>query len=80
VIYDLAAQKLPSVGDCIVVNRQWMNAHKDVTPDYPVVNAALFGDAVEQLSVQNDKIKSFDLNSMLDNEFVQSAMERKIGP
>jgi NitT/TauT family transport system substrate-binding protein len=129
VIYDLAAQKLPSVGDCIVVNRQWMNAHKDVmqrymdsivqaialskknkeqslpvlgkylqnddqralgvtydffvgtvTPDYPVVNAALFGDAVEQLSAQNDKIKSFDLNSMLDNEFVQSAQQRKVGP
>jgi NitT/TauT family transport system substrate-binding protein len=129
VIYDLAAQKLPSVGDCIVVNRQWMNAHKDVmqrymdsivqaialskknkeqslpvlgkylqnddqralgvtydffvgtvTPDYPVVNAALFSDAVEQLSAQNDKIKSFDLNSMLDNEFVQSAQQRKVGP
>jgi NitT/TauT family transport system substrate-binding protein len=129
VIYDLAAQKLPSVGDCIVVNRQWMNANKDVmqrymdsivqaialskknkeqalpvlgkylqnddqralgvtydffvgtvTPDYPTVNAALFDDAVEQLSAQNDKIKSFDLNSMLDNEFVQRAMERKVGP
>jgi NitT/TauT family transport system substrate-binding protein len=129
VLYDLAAQKLPSVGDCIVVNRQWMNAHQDVmqkyvdsivqaialskknkeqslpvlgkylqnddqralgvtydffvgtvTPDYPSVNPALFGDAVEQLSAQNDKIKSFDLNSILDNEFVQSAMQRKVGP
>jgi NitT/TauT family transport system substrate-binding protein len=128
VIYDLAAQKLPSVGDCIVVNRQWLNGHKDVmqrymdsivqsialskknkeqslpvlgkylqnddqralgvtydffvgtvTPDYPVVKAELFGDAIEQLSAQNDKIKSFDLNSILDNEFVQSAMDRKVG-
>ncbi|MBV8719793.1 MAG: ABC transporter substrate-binding protein [Chloroflexi bacterium] len=129
VLYDLAAQKLPSVGDCIVVNRQWMNAHKDVmqryidsivqaialskknkeqsipvlgkylqnddpralgvtydffvgtvTPDYPVVKAELFGDAIEQLGAQNDKIKSFDVNSILDNEFVQSAMDRHVGP
>ena len=51
-----------------------------VTPDYPVVSADLWGDAVQQLGAQNDKIKSFDLNSMLDKEFVQSAMDRKVGP
>jgi NitT/TauT family transport system substrate-binding protein len=128
VLYDLAAQKLPSVGDCIVVNRGWMNAHKDVlqtyidsivesiafskknkdatlpvlgkylqnddrralgvtydffvgsvTPDYPVVKQDLFGDAIEQLSAQNDKIKSFNVTSILDNEFVQSAVDRKVG-
>jgi len=129
VLYDLAAQKLPSVGDCIVVKRDFLNAHKDVvqryidsivqaiayskknkeatipilgkylqnddqralgvtydffvgsvTPDYPVVKADLFGDAIQQLGAQNDKIKSFDLNSILDNEFVQSAQERHVGP
>jgi NitT/TauT family transport system substrate-binding protein len=128
VIYDLAAQKLPSVGDCIVVQRAWLNANREVvqryidsivqaialsrrdkaqavpvlgkylhtedqralgvtydffvgnvTPSYPVVDPALFGDAIEQLSATNDKIKSFDLNSMLDNSFVQSAMDRKLG-
>jgi NitT/TauT family transport system substrate-binding protein len=129
VLYDLAAQKLPSVGDCIVVNRQWLNNNKDVaqryidsivqaialskknkeqalpvlakylqnndqralsvtydffvgsvTPDYPVVKADLFADAIEQLGAQNDKIKSFDVNGILDNEFIQSAMDRHVGP
>jgi hypothetical protein len=46
---------------------------------YPVVDPALFGDAVEQLAATNDKIKSFDLNSILDNSFVQSAMDRHVG-
>jgi ABC-type nitrate/sulfonate/bicarbonate transport system substrate-binding protein len=129
VLYDLAAQKLPSVGDCIVVNRQWLNNNNDVaqryidsivqaialskknkeqalpvlakylqnndqralsvtydffvgsvTPDYPVVKADLFADAIEQLGAQNDKIKSFDVNGILDNEFIQSAMDRHVGP
>jgi NitT/TauT family transport system substrate-binding protein len=129
VIYDLAAQKLPSVGDCIVVQRQYLNNNKEViqryidsivesiayskankeqalpvlskylnnddqraigvtydffvgsvTPDYPDVKADLFGDAVEQLGASNDKIKSFNLSSILDNEFVQSAHDRHIGP
>ena len=51
----------------------------NVTPQYPVVDPALFGDAVEQLAATNDKIKSFDLNSILDNSFVQSAMDRHVG-
>ena len=129
VLYDLAAQKLPSVGDSIVVRREWLNANHDVmqryidsivqaialskkdkeqslpvlskylknddqramsvtydffvgtvTPDYPVVTADLWGDAVQQLGAQNDKINSFDLSSMLDNTFVKSAMDRKVGP
>jgi len=128
VIYDLAAQKLPSVGDCIVVQRSYLSGNKEVlqryidsiveaiayskknkteslpvlgkylntddqrglsatydffvgnvTPDYPMVSANLWSDAVDQLGAQNDKIKSFDLNSILDNEFVQSAMDRKVG-
>jgi hypothetical protein len=44
------------------------------------VRADLFSDAVTQLSAQNEKIKGFDLNSILDNEFVQSARDRKVGP
>jgi NitT/TauT family transport system substrate-binding protein len=128
VIYDLAAQRLPSVGDSIVVQRAWLNANQDVaqryidsivqaiaaskqnkeqsipvlqkylknddpralgvtydffvgtvTPQYPVVRADLFGDAVEQLSATNDKIKTFDLNKILDNQYVQSAIDRKVG-
>src|SRR5579859_3616503 len=129
VIYDLAAQKLPSVGDCIVVQRQWMMNNKEVaqryidsivetialskktkeqslpvlskylnnddqralgvtydffvgsvTPDYPDVKADLFGDAITLLGANNDQIKSFNLPSILDNEFVQSARDRHVGP
>jgi ABC-type nitrate/sulfonate/bicarbonate transport system substrate-binding protein len=129
VIYDLAAQKLPSVGDCIVVQRAYLNANKDVvqryvdsiveaiaygkknkaetlpvlskylntddqrglgatydffvgtvTPDYPTVRAELWGDAIDQLGAQNDQIKNFDVSKILDNEFVQSAQDRKVGP
>ena len=128
VVYDLAAQRLPSVGDSIVVQRSWLNANHDVaqryidsivqaiarskknkeesipvlqkylknddqralgvtydffvgtvTPNYPVVNASLFADAIEQLSATNDKIKTFDVNKILDNQYVQSAMDRKVG-
>jgi len=128
VIYDLAAQHLPSVGDSIVVQRAWLKANHDVvqryidsivqaiaaskknkeqsipvlqkylknddlralsvtydffvgtvTPQYPVVRADLFSDAVEQLSTTNDKIKTFDLNKILDNQYVQSAIDRKVG-
>src|SRR5207248_2097923 len=122
-------QKLPSVGDCIVVQRAWLNSNHDVaqryidsivqafalskknkeqslpvlgkylknddqramgvtydffvgtvTPDYPVVKPELFADAVQQLGAQNEKIKTFDLKSILDNQFVQSAMDRHVGP
>jgi NitT/TauT family transport system substrate-binding protein len=34
VIYDLAAQQLPSVGDCIVVQRAYLNANEDVVQRY----------------------------------------------
>jgi hypothetical protein len=51
-----------------------------VTPDYPVVKADLFTDAMQTLGATNEKIKNFDLNSILDNEFIQSAMDRHVGP
>ncbi len=56
-----------------------LNGVGTVTPLYPVVRADLFGDAVEQLSATDDKIKTFDLNKILDNQYVQSAMDRKVG-
>ena len=129
VIYDLAAQKLPSVGDCIVVQRLWLKDNKElaqryidsivqaiayskknkteslpvlskylnnddqraigvtydffvgsVTPDYPDVKAALFADAITQLGANNDQIKNFEVASILDDEFVQSARDRHVGP
>jgi NitT/TauT family transport system substrate-binding protein len=34
VLYDLAAQKLPSVGTAVVVQRSWLNANRDVAQRY----------------------------------------------
>jgi NitT/TauT family transport system substrate-binding protein len=128
VIYDLAAQKLPSSGTAVVVDRAWLNSNRDtaqryvdaivqaiarsrqdrvqaitvlqkylkndnqraldvtydffvgqVTPQYPVVRAELFSDSIAQLSVSNDKIKTFDVTKMMDTTFVQSAMDRHVG-
>jgi ABC-type nitrate/sulfonate/bicarbonate transport system substrate-binding protein len=128
VIYDLAAQKLPSAGTAVVVQRSWLHANRDVaqryidslvqaiarsrqdkeqtlkvlqkylktdnqralevtydffvgqvTPQYPVVRPEQFADSIAQLSLTNDKIKSFDLATLLDPTLVQSAMDRHIG-
>ena len=128
VIYDLAAQKLPSVGTAVVVQRSWLNANHDVaqrymdsivqsiaksrqdkeqtlkvlqkylknddpralgvtydffvgqvTPQYPQIRSEQFTDAIAQLSATNDKIKGFDVSSILDTSFVKSAMDRHLG-
>jgi NitT/TauT family transport system substrate-binding protein len=128
VIYDLAAQKLPSVGTAVVVQRAWLDSNHDVaqrymdslvqgiarsrsdkelslkvlqkylknddqralgvtydffvgqvTPQYPLIKPENFTDAIEQLSATNDKIKDFDYKTMLNSEFVQSAVDRKVG-
>jgi NitT/TauT family transport system substrate-binding protein len=129
VIYNMAEQKLPSVGNCIAVRRSWLNSNKEaaqryidslvqaiavdkkdrretfqvlskylhnederalnatydffvgtVTPDYPVVKVEQFADALQTLSASNEKVKSFDVSTIVDNEFVQSAMDRHVGP
>lgn len=51
----------------------------EVTPVYPVIGVQNFEDAISQLSQSNDKIKTFDVKSMLVPQFVQSAMDRKVG-
>jgi NitT/TauT family transport system substrate-binding protein len=128
VIYDLAAEKLPSANTAITVQRSWLNANRDVaqryidsiveaiarsrsdkelalkvlakylknddqralqttydffvgqvTPTYPTTSTDQFADVVAQLSPQNDKIASFDLNKLLDPSFVQSAIDRHLG-
>src|SRR5579864_8300630 len=34
VVYDMAAQKLPSAGDCVVVQKSWLDANHDVAQRY----------------------------------------------
>ena len=50
-----------------------------VIPPYPVVNAAQFGDSIDQLVSDNPGIRDYDLSKLLDNSFVQSAMDRHVG-
>jgi NitT/TauT family transport system substrate-binding protein len=127
VLYDLAAQKIPSSGDGIVVLRSWLNANHDVaqryidsiveatvraqqdrqlalqvlqkylkTDDqralnntydffmgsvlttYPSVSADQFADSLTQLSASNDKLKDFNVASIIDDSLVQNAMDRKL--
>ena len=50
-----------------------------VTPTYPIVEVGQFKDAVEILGKTNDKIKTVDISKMLDNSFMKSAQDRKLG-
>ena len=50
-----------------------------VTPAYPIVEVAQFKDAVEVLGKTNDKIKTVDISKMIDNSFMKSAQDRKLG-
>ena len=50
-----------------------------VTPLYPLPATEQFKDAVTILGADNDKVKTFDVNKMLDTSFVKSAQDRKLG-
>lgn len=50
-----------------------------VMPVYPLPQASDFSDALEQLSATNDKVKGFDVSTILDASLVQSSMDRKVG-
>ena len=51
----------------------------EVTPQYPQIRVEQFTDAITQLSASNDKIKGFDVTSIIDSSFVNSTMDRKLG-
>lgn len=50
-----------------------------VTPLYPAPGPDQLKDAVTILGADNDKIKTVDINKMLDASFVKSAQDRKLG-
>ncbi|HLG70217.1 MAG TPA: ABC transporter substrate-binding protein [Chloroflexota bacterium] len=127
-VVDLAAAKLPHLGQSTVASRSYVNAHHDVAqkyvdsiieaiaqikqnraqaeeilgkrikttdqksldvaydfytkeifPDLPDPNPALFQDAITELSKEDPKIKTFDPNSVVDRSFVQNAASRGLG-
>ena len=47
-----------------------------VTKDPPLLSAAQFGGIVEVVSRTNDKAKTVDLAKLIDNSYVQSALDR----
>ena len=52
---------------------------KEVTPAYPFPGTDQLTTSVEILSKENPKVKTVDLNKVVDRSFVQSALDRKVG-
>jgi ABC-type nitrate/sulfonate/bicarbonate transport system substrate-binding protein len=49
---------------------------QNLFPDAPDIKSDAFVDAVGVLSTKNEKVKSFDLNKLIDDSLVQSAVQR----
>ena len=129
-LFDMAEQKLPAVNTCIVVQRSYLQSHRDtvqryidaivegltrmrqdrafsvevlkkyfqsddqhamevaydyhvqrVYPQVPSLQPSQFEDAVAQLSKNEPRVREVDLNRVIDNAFVQSAVDRGLaGP
>ncbi len=124
-LFDMASLKLPTVNNGIVVQRAWLNSHKDVAQKYvdsivqgiartkkdqpfaadtlakymklddkaaaakavayadqnlfpssPDIKADAFADAVAVLAPTNPKVQNFDVNKIIDDSLVQSAVQR----
>ncbi|HLG74377.1 MAG TPA: ABC transporter substrate-binding protein [Chloroflexota bacterium] len=50
-----------------------------ITPTVPNITAAQFQDTATQLSKTNAAIKNVDINSVVDNSFVEDAVKRGVG-
>jgi ABC-type nitrate/sulfonate/bicarbonate transport system substrate-binding protein len=50
-----------------------------VIPQYPVINREQFTDSIAHLSATNEKVKTFDVSTVIDNSLVQSAIDRRVG-
>ncbi|HEY8692047.1 MAG TPA: ABC transporter substrate-binding protein [Chloroflexota bacterium] len=48
----------------------------ETMPALPYAKPEQFKDAIETLSVKNEKVKGFDVNKIIDNSFVKSAADR----
>ena len=124
-LFDMASLKLPTINNGIVVQRGWLNSHKDVAqkyvdsivqgiartkkdqafasdtlakymklddkaaaakavayadqnlfPDSPDIKPDGFTDSVAVLSAKNPNVKNFDVNKIIDDSLVQSAVQR----
>lgn len=45
-------------------------------PSAPFVRADQFADAIQTLGKTNEKVRTFDVKKILDESFVQSAIDR----
>ena len=48
----------------------------EVIPAQPFPRPELFGDAITALAARNDKVKGFDASKIVDQSFVQKAIDR----
>lgn len=78
----LAATSLASAlklePDIAAQSTQWAVAN--VYAKVPLVRPEAFVDSVDLLSQSNEKLKGFDPNTIIDNSFVQSAVDRGLTP
>ena len=124
-LFDMASLKLPTINNGIVVQRAWLNSHRDVAqkyvdgivegiarskkdqafaattlakymklddksaatksvayadknlfPNSPDIKPDGFTDSIAVLSAKNAKVKGFDVNKIIDDSLVQSAVQR----
>ena len=71
--------KFDDTANSLVAYDFFIGGANPVTPVYPVVEVAQFKDAVTILGATNDKIKTVDISKMIDNSFMKSAQDRKLG-
>jgi NitT/TauT family transport system substrate-binding protein len=76
----LAATSLASAlkVDPDAANRSVQWAVANVYSKVPFVRPEAFTDAIDLLSQSNEKLKGFDPNTVIDNSFVQSAVDRRL--
>ncbi|HLG70307.1 MAG TPA: ABC transporter substrate-binding protein [Chloroflexota bacterium] len=55
------------------LNRTWNYYVTNIVPSLPVTNTDQFTDAVNALESRNPAVKNYDVNKLIDNEFVNNA-------
>lgn len=71
-------KKYLKLNDDQALNTTYDYAKQNLFPALPYVAAEQFADSVGQLSQKNAKVKTVDLNAMIDNSFVKSAAARHL--
>ena len=61
-----------------MVNATYDHCVGTVIPSAPFVRADQFTDTIQTLARTNEKVRTFDVSKILDQSFVQSAIDRGV--